>query len=192
MIGRLRGTLVSLSATGVVIDVEGVGYEVAMTPDSIGSLPTVGEEVVVHTHLQVREDDMSLYGFAAPADRDLFRVVISASGVGPKVGLALLATLGSDQLRRAILNEDTGALSTAPGVGKRSAQKIILELRPKLADAEAEVVAGSGPDQVRQALEQLGYHDEEINQVLVDVDSELSVEEQIKSALKALGQARRA
>lgn len=192
MIGRLRGTLASLSATGAVIDVGGIGYEVAMTPGSIGSLPSVGEEVVVHTHLQVREDDMSLYGFAAPADRDLFRVVITASGVGPKVAMALLATLGADQLRRAILNEDTTALSTAPGVGKRSAQKIILELRPKLADAEAELVAGSGPAQVRQALEQLGYRDEEINQTLVDVDPELAVEEQIKTALKALGQARRA
>lgn len=192
MIGRLRGTLASVGANGVVIDVGGIGYEVAMTPDAVVDLPTVGEEVVVHTHLQVREDDMSLYGFAGAADRELFRVVISASGVGPKVAMALLATLGSDQLRRAILNEDVGALSTAPGVGKRSAQKLILELRPKLADAEAEVVAASGPAQVRQALEQLGYRDEEINQVLSDLDPEEPVEAQIKTALQALGQARHA
>lgn len=192
MIGRLRGTLASVGANGVVIDVGGIGYEVAMTPDAVVDLPTVGEEVVVHTHLQVREDDMSLYGFAGAADRELFRVVISASGVGPKVAMALLATLGSDQLRRAILNEDVGALSTAPGVGKRSAQKLILELRPKLADAEAEVVAASGPAQVRQALEQLGYRDEEINHVLSDLDPEEPVEAQIKTALQALGQARHA
>jgi Holliday junction DNA helicase RuvA len=192
MIGRLRGTLASITAGGIVIDVGGIGYEVAVTPETVSDLPPVGEDVVVHTHLQVREDDMSLYGFAHSADRDLFRVLISASGVGPKVAMALLATLRSDQLRRAILNEDVGALSTAPGVGKRSAQKLILELRPKLANAEAEVVTGSGSDQVRQALEQLGYLPEEINQVLVDIDPEDPVETRIKSALKALGQARHA
>lgn len=192
MIGRLRGTLVSVVAGGVVIDVGGVGYEVAVTPDTVAHLPTVGEEVVVHTHLQVREDDMSLYGFESLSDRDLFRVVITASGVGPKVAMALLATLGTDRLRRAILNEDVTALSTAPGVGKRSAQKLILELRPKLADAEAEIVTASGSAHVRQALEQLGYRNEEINHVLADLDPDQPVETQIKEALKALGQARHA
>lgn len=192
MIGRLRGTLVSVGVAGVVIDVGGVGYEAAMAPDAIAGLPPVGEEVVVHAHLHVREDDMSLYGFAAPAERDLFRVLISASGVGPRVALALLATLGADHLRRAILREDTGALSTAPGVGKRSAQKIILELRPKLADSEAEAVAATGPGQVREALEQLGYRSDEINQVVSGLDPALAVEQQVKAALKALGQARRA
>jgi Holliday junction DNA helicase RuvA len=192
VIGRLRGTLASITAAGIVIDVGGIGYEVAVNPDTVSGLPTVGEEVVVHTHLQVREDDMSLYGFAGTADRDLFRVIISASGVGPKVAMALLATLGADRLRRAILHEEVSALSTAPGVGKRSAQKLILELRPKLADAEAEVVIASGSAQVHQALEQLGYRPEEINEVLSDVDPDEPVEAQIRSALRALGQARHA
>lgn len=192
MIGRLRGTLASITASGIVIDVGGIGYEVAVNPDTVSGLPTVGEEVVVHTHLQVREDDMSLFGFAGPADRDLFRVIISASGVGPKVAMALLATLGSDRLRRAILHEDVSALSTAPGVGKRSAQKLILELRPKLADAEAEMVIASGSAQVHQALEQLGYRPEEIKEVLSDLDADEPVEAQIRSALRALGQARHA
>jgi Holliday junction DNA helicase RuvA len=192
VIGRVRGTLASITAAGIVIDVGGIGYEVAVNPDTVSGLPTVGEEVVVHTHLQVREDDMSLYGFAGTADRDLFRVIISASGVGPKVAMALLATLGADRLRRAILHEEVSALSTAPGVGKRSAQKLILELRPKLADAEAEVVIASGSAQVHQALEQLGYRPEEINEVLSDVDPDEPVEAQIRSALRALGQARHA
>lgn len=192
MIGRLRGILSHVGAGGVIVDVAGVGYEVAMTPEAVGNLPPVGEEVVVHTHLQVREDDMSLFGFSHSSDRDLFRVLISASGVGPRVAMALLATLRPDQLRRAILTEDVGALSTAPGVGKRSAQKIILELRPKLTDSEAEVVSGTGPAQVRQALEQLGYRNDEINEVLSGLEEDGSVETQIKSALKALGQARRA
>lgn len=192
MIGRLRGILSSVSRDGVLIEVSGVGYLVNMTPEAVAELPAVGEEVVVHTHLQVREDDMSLYGFLSATDRDLFRIVISASGIGPKVGMALLATLRPDQLRRAIATEDAGALTAAPGVGKRSAQKIILELRPKLADAEAEVVTGTGPAQVRQALEHLGYRPEEINEVVADLDQDLSVADQIKAALKALGQARRA
>ncbi len=192
MIGRLRGTLVSLTRHGVVVDVGGVGYDVAMTPEAVADLPAVGEEIVVHTHLSVREDDLSLYGFPASGDRDLFRTLISASGVGPRVAMALLATLRPDALRRAIATEDVDTLSTAPGVGKRSAQKIVLELRPKLADAEAELVSGSGPAQVRQALEQLGYRSDEIADVLDDLDHDAPVADQVKAALKVLGQARRA
>ncbi len=191
MIARLRGTLVSVAPV-VVVDVGGVGYQVTLTPQAVSELPPVGEEVMIHTHLHVREDEMSLYGFLSAAERDLFRVLISTSGVGPKVGMALLSTLRPDQLRRAILSEDAGALATAPGVGKRSAQRIILELRPKLADAEADVVQGSGSAQVRMALEQLGYRPEEINEVLAEVDEDGSVQDQVKAALKLLGQARRA
>lgn len=192
MIGRLRGTLVDVGTGGVVVDVGGVGYEIAMTPAAIADLPSMGEDVVIHTHLQVREDDQSLYGFASAPDRDLFRILISASGIGPKVGMSLLATMSPGELRRAVATEDVGALSAAPGVGKRSAQKIILELLPKLADAEAEVVTGTGRAQVRQALENLGYVDAEIDEVISDVDAGAPVADQIKAALKLLGQARRA
>ncbi|MFP3913544.1 MAG: Holliday junction branch migration protein RuvA [Actinomycetota bacterium] len=190
MIGRIRGTLSAVRPEGVLIDVGGIGYEISMTPEGVGALPPVGEEVVVHTHLQVREDDMSLYGFTSASDRDLFRVLISASGVGPRVGMALLATLRADQLRRAIVDQDIAALSTAPGVGKRSAQKLIVELGPKLADAETELATATGSAQVRQALEQLGYGNEEINAVVADLDTDQPVESQIKDALKALGRAR--
>jgi len=192
MIGRVRGALVAVKESGVVVDVAGIGYEIAMTPEAIGALPAVGEEIVVHTHLQVREDDLSLYGFTAVGDRDLFRVLISASGIGPRVGMALMATLRPDQLRRAIATEDVSALSAAPGIGKRSAQKLILELRPKLADSEADLVVSTGPSQVRQALENLGYTLEEIGDVVADLDPESPVGDQLKAALRALGQARRA
>ncbi|MGH8912077.1 MAG: Holliday junction branch migration protein RuvA [Acidimicrobiia bacterium] len=192
MIGRVRGSLVAVKESGVVVDVAGIGYEIAMTPEAMGALPAVGEEIVVHTHLQVREDDLSLYGFAAVGDRDLFRVLISASGIGPRVGMALMATLRPDQLRRAIATEDVSALSAAPGIGKRSAQKLILELRPKLADSEADLVVGTGPSQVRQALENLGYTLDEIGEVVADLDPESPVGDQLKAALRALGQARRA
>ena len=191
MIARLRGVLASVAPV-VVVDVGGVGYQVALTPQAVSDLPPVGEEVVVHTHLHVREDEMSLYGFLSSAERDLFRILITTSGVGPKVAMSLLSTLRPDQLRRAIATEDAGALATAPGVGKRSAQRLILELRPKLADSEADVVEGTGTAQVRMALEQLGYRPDEINEVLADVDDDGSVQDQVKAALKLLGQARRA
>jgi len=192
MIGRLRGLLAAITRDGVVIEVGGVGYEVSVTPETVADLPPLGDEVVIHTHLVVREDDLSLFGFSASSDRDLFRILISASGVGPRVAMALMATLRPDALRRAIATEDVDTLSTAPGVGKRSAQKIILELRPKLADAEADLLSDGGPAQVRQALEQLGYRPDEIGEVMGDVDDSLPVADQIKSALKSLGQIRRA
>lgn len=187
MIGRLRGTLVAVSGEDVTIDVAGVGYEVTMTPTGVAELPSIGEEVVVHTHLQVREDDMSLYGFVDVDSRRLFRVLLTASGIGPKVALAVLSTLTPTELRQAIATEDVGALTQTPGVGKRSAQKMILELRPKIADAEAELVEGTGQAQVRQALENLGYRSDEIGDVIASLDDGDDVATQIKSALKQLG-----
>lgn len=186
MIGRIRGQLVAIVGEKIMVDVAGVGYEIAMTPTGLADLPPIGEEVVVHTHLQVREDDLSLYGFVDSDSSSLFKVLLSAAGIGPKVALALLSTHTPNELRRAIVTEDAGALSMAPGVGKRTAQKMILELLPKIADAEAEVVSGSGQAQVRQALENLGYRSEEIGEVVTDPFDDVAT--QLKSALKQLGQ----
>lgn len=186
MIGRLRGTLVAVRGSGAVVDVHGVGYEVAMTPRSLGALPGVGEEVVVHTHLHGREDGISLFGFASEADRDLFRTLLTAAGVGPKLALSVLGAMTAAELKRAVAMEDADALTVVPGVGKRSAQKLVLELRPKLADAEADVVGGSPAGAVRQALENLGYTPAEIREVVPHVDPALPVAEQLKSALRML------
>ena len=125
MIGRLRGVLVSRRGEVVSIEVGGVGYEVTMTPRGLGALPGVGEEVVVHTHTHVREDGISLYGFAAESDRELFRILLGASGVGPKVAMALLASMSADDIVRAITGEDPDALTVAPGIGTRSASSRI-------------------------------------------------------------------
>ena len=135
MIGRLRGTLVGRTAEAVTVDVAGVGYEVFTTPRTQGDLPGIGEELVIHTHLNVREDALTLFGFVSEAERNLFRVLITASGVGPKVGLAILASMSVAEIRRAIVTEDFDALTIVPGVGKRSAQKLVLELKPKLEGA---------------------------------------------------------
>lgn len=187
MIGRVRGVLVSSREGVVCIDVNGVGYEIQVTPRDQVSLPGLGEEIVLHTHTHVREDDISLYGFASEGDRELFRVLLTANGVGPKVAMAILASLSADEVIRAIVSEDPDALTVAPGVGKRGAQKIVLELAPKLAGREVDITSGSGLVSVRQALEGLGYSTAEINAVVNDLNPDDPIETQIKKALQHLG-----
>src|SRR5687768_5582598 len=187
MIGRLRGTLAGRSANSILIDVAGVGYEVLVSPRTQAELPQTGEDIVVHTHLHGREDGILLYGFPSEAERNLFRVLITATGVGPKLALAILGTMSVTEVRRAIAAEDVDAITIVPGVGKRSAQKLVLELKPKLEDSEADVVDGTGSTaQLRQALESLGYTGVEIRDASATVDHSLPVAEQIRAALQAL------
>jgi Holliday junction DNA helicase RuvA len=188
MIGRLRGVLVVKRESGIVVEVGGVGYEVMVTPRDLASLPGIGEEIVVHTHTYVREDDISLFGFDSESDRELFRILISASGVGPKVAMGLLASMPGSEIIRAITGDDPDALTVAPGVGKRSAQKMVLELAPKLAGREPEVVGSHSLGGVRQALDGLGYSTAEINSVVAELDPAAPIEIQIKTALQRLGQ----
>ncbi len=187
MIGRLRGVLVSRRGEVVCIEVGGVGYEVTMTPRGVAALPGIGEEVVVHTHTHVREDEMSLYGFGTEPDRDLFRILLGAGGVGPKLAMSILGAMSHNEIVRSIVTEDADALTVVPGVGKRGAQKIVLELAPKLAGIDADAVSSTSTVTVRQALEGLGYSTEEINAVMGEVDPDSSIEIQIKTALRALG-----
>ncbi|MEA1903870.1 MAG: Holliday junction branch migration protein RuvA [Actinomycetota bacterium] len=187
MIGRLRGMLVSTRDQTVCVDVNGVGYDVQLTPRDLAVLPGVGEQIVIHTHTHVREDDIRLFGFAAENDRELFRVLLTASGVGPKVAQAILASMTSEEVIRAVTTEDADALTVAPGVGKRGAQKIILELGPKLAGRNVEVTGGGDLASVRQALEGLGYSTVEINSVVGDLNPEDPLDAQIRAALQSLG-----
>ena len=190
MIGRLRGTLVAKSEDSVVVDVGGVGYVVAVTPRTLTTLPPIGEEAVLHTHLHVREDQLSLFGFDATADKDLFAVLLGVSGVGPKVGLAILATMTPDQLRMAVVSGDTAALTAVQGIGKRSAEKLMVELRPKM-EASLETSAGTGPiSDVREALMTLGYGPEEISDTLATMSQDLPVEDMLKRSLQQLGKGR--
>jgi Holliday junction DNA helicase RuvA len=171
----------------IVLDVHGVGYEIAMTAKAIAALPSPGATTVIHTHLHVREDGMALYGFGGEPERDLFRILLGVSGVGPKVALAMLGVFSADSLRRAVAAEDVKALTQVPGIGMRGAQKIVLDLKPKLADLEAEVIEGAeSASQFREALESLGYTAAEIRDVIPAVDAEAPVAEQIRQALRAL------
>jgi Holliday junction DNA helicase RuvA len=192
MIGRLRGTLASVGPDRLIVDVGGVGYEVAVPTRALTELPALGEEVVLHTHLHVREDALALHGF--PSERELatFRLLIGAPGVGPKVGLAILSTLDPDAVAIAIVEEDVSTLSSVPGIGKRTAQKLVLELKPKFSGMEVGSIGGGGYTEVRLALGQLGYSDGEVAEVIGEVDPGAPPEEQLRSALRNLAGRRRA
>ena len=190
MIGRLRGMLVAKGESGVVIEVGGVGYEVNVTPRDLISLPGLGEEIVLHTHLAVREDNMALYGFDAPASRDMFRILLGASGVGPALAMAILATMRPVDLRQAVATDDVAALVAAPGIGKRKAEKLILDLRPKLGSMVESSTSSSEVAKVREALEALGYVPAEVRAVLEEIPLTGSVEEMVRNALKVMGRNR--
>ena len=165
-----------------------MGFEVVMSPRGLGEVPSVGEPAVVHTHLHLREDGVSLFGFPTVEERDLFRILLGASGVGPRLALALLGTLRPGDLRRAIVTADADALCVVPGVGKRTAQRLILDLRARLELPELEEVPGAGSlAEVRSALEGLGYQAAEIRQALEGLPAEGETEVLLRSALQRLG-----
>lgn len=190
MIGRLRGVIVSKTPTAVLLDVGGIGYEVAVTPRALVDLPDLGDEAVVHTHTHVREDQLALFGFPTDGERDLFRMLLGASGIGPKVAMGICGTLRPDELRRAVLADDIDTLESVPGIGKRSAQKLILELRPKF-DVDSDVVPGAAGGtslaDVKTALEGLGYQSAEIKEVLRELPVDGPVEDLLRAALQTLG-----
>ncbi|MEE8456825.1 MAG: Holliday junction branch migration protein RuvA [Acidimicrobiia bacterium] len=189
MIGRLRGTILDRGRETVVLEVGGVGYLVSVTPRTLSDLPGVGEEVVLHTHLHVREDQLALFGFGTTGDKELFGMLLGVSGVGPKVAMSILATMTYEQLGAAVASDDIPALTAVPGIGKRSAQKLLLELKPKM-DLLEDVSTVTGPmGEVREALEGLGYGADEIRGTLADMPNDLPIEELLKRSLQQLGKA---
>lgn len=190
MISRVRGILAHRGLDSVVIDVQGLGYDVAVTPRTLVGLPAVGEEVVLHTHLHVREDQMALFGFDTGADKDLFSTLLGVSGVGPRVAMAILGTLTYEQLRLAVASDDVAALTQVPGIGQRSAQKLLLELKPRFDVSDARIEASGPLAEVREALSGLGYAPEEIRGTLADMPDDLPVEEMLRRSLRELGKAR--
>lgn len=200
MIALLRGALVAANAGTVVVDVGGVGYRLRV-PSRV-RLGALGAEVTLHTHLAVREDALDLYGFGDPTTRDLFEVLLSVSGVGPKLALAAIDALGADGLRAAVIGEDVDALTTIPGVGRKGAQRMVLELRERLGALGTDLPGGpmggsSAPTgapvdartEVRQALAALGYGGDEVQRALATVPAEPghAVEDLLRAALRTLG-----
>lgn len=187
MISWVRGTLAARRGTEVVVDVGGLGHRVAVPPGC--RLPQVGDEVVIHTHLYVREDMMALYGFPTERERDTFELLLGCQGVGPKVALACLSVLTPDNLTRAVVTSDVGTLQRVPGIGKRSAEKIVFELGPKLgAMPPVSLSAAEVPHvEVREALSGLGYREAEVDRVLSKLPEDGEVEDLLRSALRVLG-----
>jgi len=169
-----------------VLDVGGVGYLVAATPSAVRRADGA-EEVTVETYLHVREDAMQLYGFADHAERELFVQLLTVNGVGPKVALAIVSGSPADELRRAIVREDTARFTAIPGIGKKTAERIVLELKEKLGAGGPELAAaGFGDAHVvaRDALVELGYSVADAERALADTDPELAPEERVRLALK--------
>jgi Holliday junction DNA helicase RuvA len=183
VIARLRGRPVGRTAAGLVLDVGGVGYLVAATPRALRLADGVDEATLV-TYLHVREDALQLYGFADADERELFVRLLSVSGIGPKVALAILSGSTPAELRRAIALEDSARFQAIPGIGRKTAERIVLELKGAFADANA---PSCGPAQqlvARDALVELGWSVVEAERALADVDPELPAEERIRLALR--------
>ena len=200
MIGRLRGTLAHRTARGeVVLDVAGVGYRISVSPATSVALGSIGDEVVVHTHLHVREDALTLFGFATADARDCFESLLGAHGVGPGLALAILSTHGPDELRRIVLEGDLDSLTLVPGVGRKTAARLLLELKSRLdvpedagfdADAASGARGGSSRADVRAALAALGYQPDEVRRAMGELPAEGDLTTLVRSALQALGASR--
>jgi holliday junction DNA helicase RuvA len=198
MIYRLRGILVEKDTEGVVIDVGGVGYRSSASLATLRTLPSLGEECVVHTRLVVREDAMLLFGFAEREERAAFDVLTAVSKVGPKLALSILSSMSPQEISESVARGDVIKFVSVPGLGKKTAERLVLELRGKsLATFGPEPVSGGGGDggggpyiEARDALTALGYRLEEAEKALNDVPPQDSVEKYIKEALRRIGSRR--
>jgi len=190
MIGRLTGVLIEKNPPQVIVDVNGVGYEVDVPMSTFYHLPATGERVSLHTQLIVREDAHLLYGFATDGERAAFRQLLKVSGVGPKVALAVLSGLSVNDLAAAIATQETGMLTRVPGIGKKTAERLLLELRDKFkasgALSSTTAPSGSSGSDVLNALLALGYNEREALSAIKQLPADVAVTDGIRLALKYL------
>jgi Holliday junction DNA helicase RuvA len=188
MIGRLTGKLLEKAPPQVLIDVRGVGYEIDMPMSTFFNLPAVGETCTLFTHFVVREDGQFLYGFGTEAERFAFRQLVKVSGVGARTALAVLSGLSVDDLAQAVARQEAGRLTKVPGIGKKTAERLLLELKGKLSDALPAVrpLAGDARHDILNALLALGYNDRETTGVMKQLPPGLSTSDGIRQALKLL------
>ncbi|AMB85988.1 Holliday junction ATP-dependent DNA helicase RuvA [Pseudomonas agarici] len=203
MIGRLRGTLAEKQPPHLILDVNGLGYELEVPMTTLYRLPSVGEPLTLHTHLVVREDAQLLYGFVGKRERDFFRELIRLNGVGPKLALALMSSLEVDELVRCVSAQDTSALVKVPGVGKKTAERLLVELKdrfkawetvpsmfalvPNQPDGSPPVPVASAETDAVSALISLGYKPQEASKAVSAIKEKgLSSEDMIRRALKGM------
>jgi Holliday junction DNA helicase RuvA len=193
MIGRLTGVLLEKNPPQVMLEVQGVGYEIDVPMSTFYNLPNVGERVTLFTHLIVREDAHLLYGFTGESERKAFRQLLKISGVGARTALSLLSGMSVAELVQAVTAQEAGRLTRVPGIGKKTAERLLLELKGKLGagfttDMAVNRAAPAGSD-VLNALLSLGYNEKEAQYALKHMPEGLSVSEGIKQALKLLSRA---
>jgi len=191
MIGRLSGLLAEKNPPQILVDVGGVGYEVDVPMSTFYNLPGLGERVTLLTHFVVREDAQVLFGFLTPPERATFRQLVKISGVGPRMALSLLSGLSVGELAQAVSRQESARLVKVPGIGKKTAERLLLELKGKLGpdlatDAASAQVASDAQADILQALLALGYSDREAALALKGLPADMGVSEGIKTALKAL------
>jgi holliday junction DNA helicase RuvA len=190
MIGRLSGKLIDKHPPQIIVDVQGLGYEVDVPMSTFYNLPGLGEAITLFTHLVVREDAHLLYGFGSEDERRAFRQLLKISGVGPKLALSVLSGLSVADLAQTVAMQETGRLTKIPGVGKKTAERLVLELRDKLDHGPVTAGSVSSPKansgDVLNALLALGYNEREAQWALKQIPNDLSVSESIRQALKQL------
>ncbi len=190
MIGRIHGTLLDKTPPQILVDCGGVGYEIDVPMSTLYALPAPGQSVSLLTHLLVRDDAHQLFGFASAAERAAFRELIRIAGIGARTALALLSGLSVDELAQAVQAQDGARLTRVPGIGKKTAERLLLELRGKLgAGAARPAGSAAAHADVLQALLALGYSEREAGAVVARLAPELGVDEGIRQALKALAKA---
>lgn len=191
MIAQLTGRVAAKTSNAVVIDVGGVGFKVAMSTSSLVALPAEGDEVTVHTHLYVREDELSLFGFESAEEKALFEQLITVSGIGPRVALSILSAFKPDAFADALAHEDVALLSSVPGIGKKTAQRMILDLKDRLSVSGALTVTKPAQDsaaEVHAALLGMGFSSAEVGAALGGYDGSAGdVQALLKYGLRRLG-----
>jgi holliday junction DNA helicase RuvA len=193
MIGRITGLLLEKRPPLVLVDVQGVGYEIDVPMSTFYQMPGIGEEVILHTHLVVREDIHLLFGFSTESERQAFRQLVKISGVGARTALAVLSGLSVIDLQQAIATQDSDRLIKTPGIGKKTAERLLMELRDKLDLSLAGLVGGTSTalasrdgDDILNALLSLGYNDREASWALKQLPTGVTVSDGIRQALKLL------
>lgn len=189
MISRLRGIVLEKNPPSVIVDVHGVGYEAQVSMQTFYTLPAIGEEVQLYTQLVVREDAHLLFGFSSKEERETFQALVKVSGIGAKIALGILSALTSDELASAVANEDIKRLTAAPGIGKKTAERMVLELRGKLVsstkpDGAIAIAENSHHDDIIHTLIALGYNDKEARQACKNLPEGTDVSEGVRLALK--------
>lgn len=190
MIGSIRGRLLEKNPPQILVETNGVGYEIDVPMSTLYNLPDIGAEVFLYTHYVVREDAELLFGFSTKAERSLFRLLIRISGIGPKIALSILSGISASILAQAVSQAEPGLLTRIPGVGKKTAERIVLELKGKIdtvvGSADSQTLTSGAKADIISALVSLGYSEREALQAVKGLAADVTVNDGIREALKAL------